>query len=189
MVITGSARTAGSAPARVLRLVSVALVVVTAGGFDLLADESPTHLASVLLIAAAVGVLRLVLRARLGRTFALVNLGLLAQPAAHVVSKFAHTGAEWFPHGAALPDDLWSVALQVAVAVLVVLVAGSEPVLQFVAASTIPILRVLVRRLVPADPPLVALAPCPAPRDPIEVLLVRCRPHRGPPTLAGTIGS
>ena len=188
MVITGSTRHAGLTPARGLRLLSVALVIVTAGGFDLLADETPTHLVSVLLIAAAVGGLRLALPARLRRTFALINLGLLAQPAAHLLSKLAHAGAEEFPHSHALPDDLWAVALQVAVAVLVVLVAGSEPVLMFVASSAAPVLRVLVGRLVPADPPLAAVAPCPAPRDPIEVVLARCRPHRGPPALAGTTG-
>lgn len=188
MVITGSARDAGQTPARGLRWASVALVIVTAGAFDLLANETPTHLASVLLIAAAVGVLRLLLPARLGRTFALINLGLLAQPAAHLLSKLAHVGAEEFPHSDGLPDDLWAIALQIAVAILVVLVAGSEPVLMFVASSAAPILRVLVGRLVPADPPLVGAAPCPAPRDPTEVVLARCRPHRGPPALAGTTG-
>ena len=172
----------------VLRLVSIALVIVTAGGFDLLANETPTHLASIVLIAAAVGVLRLALPARLGRTFTLINLGLLVQPAAHALSKLAHVGADELPHAGGLSDDLWAVALQVAVAVLVVLVAGSEPVLVFVASSVAPTLRVLVGRLVPADPPLVAAAPCPAPRDPIQVVLARCRPHRGPPAPAGAIG-
>ena len=188
MVITGSTRSGSLTPALGLRLVSIALVIATAGGFDLLANETPTHLASVVLIATAVGVLRLVLPARLGRTFSLINLGLLAQPAAHALSKLAHVGAEELPHADGLPGDLWAVALQVAVAVLVVLVAGSEPVLVFVASSAAPVLRMLVGRLVPADPPLVATAPCPAPRDPTEVVLARCRPHRGPPALAGTTG-
>ena len=188
-VVTVSARGAGaSRSAQRVRLVSVAAVVLTACGFDLLAEESPTHLAGVALVAAAVGGLRFLLRGHLAHVFTVVNLGVLVQPAAHALTEVAHAGAEQLPHTHVVPVDVWALLLQLAITLLVVLVAGSEPVLGFVVSRGLVALALLVGLAAsPRTAPSARRVRVAAGHEPTEVLFARFRPRRGPPALAGAL--
>jgi hypothetical protein len=168
-----------------LRVASVLAVVLTAGGFDLLADQSLLHVLGVALVAAAVGAVRLALRGRLQSLFVVINLAVLVQPAAHALTTLSQAGAARLHHDHVVPENLTALALQLAITLLVVVVASSEPLLVAGRHAHLQLLRIVL-----------GLAPLPAPGEPgprppahadpptHRVALVRCRPHRGPPATA-----
>jgi hypothetical protein len=169
-------------------LVTSALGVVgVAAAFDVLAGERPHHTLSLVIVAATVGLLRWAAHGRLRGLFFLVNVALVAQPVAHGMSKVTQATAGMLPHSHDIPHDLHGIALQLAVALLVVVVAGSEPIVAFVASTVLTVAAAVSRLPVPgaADP-----AEVPADTDgrriPSEgVGRTRCRPRRGPPVGAG----
>ncbi|MDL5159893.1 hypothetical protein [Actinomycetospora termitidis] len=149
---------------------SAAVVLATAVALDLVAQEPRGHVLAVALAASSVGAARLLLAHRWRGTFALLNLAVLAQPAAHAVTKLT-------PHA----HGISPVALQIAVTLLVVLVAGGEPLL--VVAATLPLVRLLLT--VPPDgPPRTVRTAPPAVGNLSGVDLARCLPRRGPPSPA-----
>lgn len=171
-----------SRPGRV-KLVSAVLVVVTALGLDVLADQDLTHVLGVGTLAGAVGLACLIFRGHLSRFSVLVNIAVLAQPAIHAVTGMAHSAAGRLPHGHAVDEDVWAVGLQVAITLLVVLVAASEPLLAFVTSTRSSSLAALLAFAVPAPsiPSVARPAPEPPPRHLYEIFVVQCRPRRGPP--------
>jgi hypothetical protein len=170
-----------------LRILSASAVLLAAGAFDLFADEPPTHLAGIAVIALAVGALRLAMRGRLAHLFTLINLGILVQPAAHALTKVRDVGAWQPPHEHVLPDTVWDVLLQATITLLVVLIAASEPVLVFVTSRGLgPLVLLVTLDPGPGHVPTTRRAPAAVVREPIEALLTRCRPRRGPPALLGT---
>lgn len=171
------------------RLLSVVVVVAVACGFDVVAEGLSLHLVGVAMLAIAVGAVRMVLRGRLQGLFALVNVAVLAQPAAHALTSVTHSVAAQLPHDHVVPEGLASLALQLAITLLVVLVAASEPLLRALTSSGRG-LRLLLRLLLGAPrPPVTTVSPLrilrvPPPREPA---LTRVRLLRGPPTaLAGS---
>jgi hypothetical protein len=162
-------------------------VVAVAAAFDLLADERPDHTLSLVLVAGAVGVLRWLLRGRLRGLFSLINFAVIAQPVAHGVGKLTRNTAGLLPHSHEVPEELSGLTVQIAVALLVAVVAGSEPIAVFVASTVLTVASTLARGRVP-ESAAPALHPA-GPEDetlPVEVDdTVRCRPHRGPPALVG----
>jgi hypothetical protein len=186
--VTARAETPCRASAHRTQFVSVGLVIVTALVLDVLAEGSLAHAIPVGVTACAVGLLRLVAGGRLPRFFALVNVAVLAQPAVHALAQVAHTAAGELPHSHVVAEEVWAVALQVAITLIVVLVAASEPVLDIVVSTRLAALRVLLAFTI-VDPPVAPAArpiPAPPPREPSEVLRARCRPRRGPPRAAAT---
>lgn len=170
-----------------MQLPSALFVVVAALGLDVLADQDLTHVLEVGALAVAVGLVRLSLRCHLPRLFVLVNVAVLAQPAIQAITGVAHSAAERLPHGHAVDDEIWAVGLQVAITLLVVLVAASEPLLDFVASTRAVSLAALLVFAVPAPPvpPVAQPAPEPPPGRPPQVATTRCRPRRGPPRPLG----
>lgn len=172
-----------------LAAASSVLVLLTASGFDLLAGETRDHVLGVAASAVAVGLMRLVLRGRMHGLFALINVALLAQPAAHALGKVADFAATQLPHEHLLPEGVPALMLQVAFTLLVVLVAGSEPILGFVSSSALLVLGVLFGLRFPAESS--AATSCAVGTVsralPLEVLFARCRPRRGPPASAGPL--
>ena len=163
-------------------------MILTALVLDVLAEGSLAHAAQVGATAAAVGLLRLAAGGRLPRFFALVNVAVLAQPAVHALTQVAHTAAGELPHSHVVAEEVWAVALQVAITLLVVLVAASEPLLDVVVSTRLASLRALLAFAVvdPPTPPARRPIPAPPPREPSEVLRALCRPRRGPPRAAAT---
>jgi hypothetical protein len=162
-------------------------VVAVAGAFDVLADERPDHTLSLVMVAAAVGVLRWLLRGRLRGLFFLVNIAVVVQPVAHGMGKLTQATAGMLPHSHEVPEELSGLAIQLAVALLVVVVAGSEPIATFVASAVITV-AAAVARLPLAE----SVGPASAPTSPDRVRvppdddgLTRCRPRRGPPRGVG----
>jgi hypothetical protein len=163
------------------------MVVAVAAAFDVLAGERPDHTLSLVLVAAAVGAVRWLLRGRLRGLFSLINLAVVAQPVAHGVGELTHTTAGLLPHSHVVPEELTSLAVQIAVAALVAVVAGSEPIAVFVASTVVTVAAALARRPVP-ETVAPTVRPAHRERDPVSVgtdAAVQCRPHRGPPALVG----
>jgi hypothetical protein len=177
----------GSWPPPALLLVSSVLVLLTAIGFDVLAEEPPVHTLAVALAAVIVGLGRVRAQTRHREVFAAVNLAVVGQPAVHALGKMTHAGAELLPHGHGLPEGLAGVALHVAVALLVVGVAASEPLGVFVVTTVSPVLAKLidVRPLPAIGPAPVAPVAFLEPRAPTHRLLfTRQACRRGPPPSA-----
>ncbi|MEJ2870951.1 hypothetical protein WCD74_24525 [Actinomycetospora sp. OC33-EN08] len=156
-----------SGPGITSRGFSAVVVLVTAVAFDVVAQEPGAHVLGVALAATSVGVARLLLPGRLRGPFALVNLAVLAQPAAHAVTKLT-------PHA----HGVSPLALQIAVTLLVVVVAGGEPLL--VVAAALPLVRWLLT-LTPDGPPRTVRTTPAAVGSLSGVDLARCLPRRGPP--------
>jgi hypothetical protein len=146
---------------------SAVLVLVVAVVIDVLARADGDHVLGVALAATTVGAARLCLPHRAWGTFALLNVAVLAQPAALAVATLG-------PAATGTP----SVALQVAVTLLVVTVAASEPLL---GAVTLPCLVRLLTTLHPDGPARSLPAAAPAVGTLVGVDLARCLPRRGPP--------
>jgi hypothetical protein len=166
-------------------MASVVAVVLVAGGFDLLADQTLLHVLGVALAAASVGAVRLALRGRLQGLFVVVNLAVLVQPAAHALTTLTQAGAARLHHEHVVPEHLTALALQLAITLLVVVVASSEPLLVAGRHAHLQLLRVVLG-LTPVPAPG---GPAPRPPEPADgpaqqVARLRCRPHRGPPALA-----
>jgi hypothetical protein len=139
------------------------------------------------MVAAAVGVLRWLLRGRLRGLFFLVNVAVVVQPVAHGMGKLTQATAEMLPHSHEVPEEFSGLALQLAVALLVVVVAGSEPIAAFV-ASTVVTVAVALARLPMAEstgPALASTSPDRVRVPPDDDGLTRCRPRRGPPWAVG----
>ncbi|GAA4872274.1 hypothetical protein GCM10023203_22450 [Actinomycetospora straminea] len=162
-------------------------VVAVAGTFDVLAGERPDHTLSLVLVALAVGVLRWCLRGRLRGVFFLVNVAVVAQPVAHGVGELIQATGGPLPHSHDVPEELSGLTVQLAVALLVTVVAGSEPIVAVVATTVITAAAVVARVpvAVPGGP---ALPPSrPDQRRPPDDgdASTRCRPRRGPPPSLG----
>lgn len=164
------------------------MVVAVAAAFDVLAVERPHRTLSLVLVAAAVGTVRWLLRGRLRGLFSLINLAVVAQPVAHGVGELTHAPTGLVPHSHVVPPkEFSSLAVQIAVATLVAVVAGSEPIAVFVASTVVAVAAALARRPFP-ETSAPAVRPAPRERDPVPVgtdAAVQCRPHRGPPALVG----
>lgn len=143
------------------------MVLVTAVAFDVLGHAAGAHVLGVALAASLVGIARLVLPHRAPGPFALLNLAVLAQPAALAVTALTPAAG-----------GTSQVALPCAVTLLVVTVAVSEPLL---AGVSLPPLVRLLTTLVPDGPghPRVPAAPVVGTLTGVD--LARCRPRRGPP--------
>jgi hypothetical protein len=167
-------------------IVSSLAVVGVAAAFDVLAGERPDHTLSLVLVAGAVGVVRWILRGRLRGLFSLINLAVVAQPVAHGVGELAQTTAGLLPHSHVVPEELSALAVQLVVAALVAVVAGSEPIAVFVASAVVAA-AALARTDIPDS-----TAPVLRPTRPESGWIpsetdtaVQCRPRRGPPALVG----
>ncbi|MDD7938319.1 hypothetical protein PHK61_07800 [Actinomycetospora lutea] len=170
------------------RVASVIAVVLVACGFDLLADESLLHVLGVALAAASVGVVRLALRGRLQGLFVVVNLAVLVQPAAHALTTLTQAGAARLHHEHVVPEHLTALALQLAITLLVVVVASSEPLLVAGRHAHLRLLRAALGLApVPAPGTPRPRPPEPAARVGRPAALLRCRPHRGPPAVAVSV--
>lgn len=163
------------------------LVIGVAAVFDILAGARPDHTLSLVLVAAAVGAVRWVLRGRLRGLFSLVNLAIVAQPVAHGVGELTQRTAGLLPHSHVVPEDLSALGIQLAVALLVAVVAGSEPIAVFVASTVLAVAAASARMRVPETTAGVVRPARPehqaAPMATEDA--VRCRPHLGPPVLTG----
>lgn len=163
--------------------VSSALVITVAGVFDVLAGHRPHHTLSLLLLAGTVGVARRLLRGRLRGFFTLVNLAVLGPP----VERGLHHLTASTAHSPVVPEHLVALSAQIVVALLVVVVAGSEPIMVFAASRvlaaapscTAPWAAATPRSAAPAEVDVAATR-----RD----VVVRCRPRRGPPVVLATVG-
>ncbi|MDD7966156.1 hypothetical protein [Actinomycetospora lemnae] len=162
---------------------SSTLVLLTAVGFDLLADEPPTHALAVGLVALIVGIGRLRLSGRFRGAFAAANLAVVGQPAVHALSKLTQAGADWLPHSHGWPESVSAIALHVAVALLVVGVAASEPACCYVASTVALVVgHVLRRPVAPATTELATTGHRDEPRAREHQLLFAKQAHRrGPP--------
>jgi hypothetical protein len=161
-------------------------VVGVAAAFDVLAGERPDHTLSLVLVAGAVGVVRWILRGRLRGLFSLINLAVVAQPVAHGVGELAQTTAGLLPHSHVVPEELSALAVQLVVAALVAVVAGSEPIAVFVASAVVAA-AALARADIP-DGTAPVLRPTRSGSDwvPSETdAAIQCRPRRGPPAQVG----
>jgi hypothetical protein len=108
--------------------VGAGVAVVAAVGLDVLADEHPTHTATLGLVALVVAALRLRLAGRYENVLAPVAGALVAQPALHATTKLGGghelVGGDGLMHVVA--SDAPAVSMQVAVsAIIVVAVAAS----------------------------------------------------------------
>lgn len=186
--MSGSAATlrARSHASAALLLTSSAIVVVAAVVFDLLAEEPPVHALAVGLVAVIVGVGRLRALGRHRGVFAAVNLVVVGQPAVHAVTKLTAFTAESMPHAYGWAESIPAVAVHIAVAMLVVAVAASEPAGRYV-VSTVVLLLAQVQRS-PAAPPapsVVVPRRATVPRARARQLLFTRQVHRrGPPVAA-----
>jgi hypothetical protein len=168
-----------------LLVTSSILVLVAAVGFDLLAHEPPTHALAVGLVAVIVGIGRLWTLGRFPGVFAAVNAAVVGQPAVHAVSKLTEVAVD-VPHSHGWSETVPAITLHVVVALLVVVVAASEPAGRYVASA---VLRLVARtRCSPVVPaPARAVSPDhrsePRARE-HELLFTRQARRRGPPTIA-----
>lgn len=166
-----------------LLLTSSALVLVAAVVFDLLAEEPPVHALLVGLVAVIVGVGRLCAVGRYQGVFAAVNLVVVGQPALHAVTKLTEGAADSLPHAHGWLDSVPTVALHIAVALLVVAMAASEPAGRYVVSAVV-LLLAQVRRSLAAPRVVVPLRP----REPgawrRQLLSTRQVHRRGPPLAA-----
>ena len=171
-----------------LALIASSLTVIAvAGGFDVLAGARPDHTLSLVLVAVAVGLMRWILRGRLRGLFTVVNLAVVAQPVAHGMAELARGMAGWLPHSHVVPEELSGLAVQVSVAMLVAVVAGSEPIAVFVASTVLAVAAAIARTQV-SDTAAPSVHPTRPDHEASPVGTddrVRCRPHRGPPALGG----
>lgn len=185
----GSTQRDGSRLSAALLAISSVLVLTTAVGFDLLADEPPTHALAVGLVALIVGLGRMRMSGRFQGAFMAANLAVVGQPAVHALGKLTQAGADWLPHSHGWPESVSATALHVAVALLVVAVAASEPACRYV-VSTVAFVLARVRRAPPTRLPAETVAPCrrdePRPRE-HQLLFARQARRRGPP--AGALAS
>lgn len=188
-VLRGAATVGERTLARTVALISSSvLVLVAAVGFDVAADERPIHTVTVALAAVIVGAGRVWMQGRLRGVFAAVNFAIIGQPAVHALTKLTYV-ADAVPHSHGWPEDFSSVALHIAVALLVVAVSASEPVCAFVAGT-------IIRSLRPATPPRPSDAPSPIRPDrhdghvaiEQQLLSSRCVRRRGPPGTAMLAG-
>ncbi len=168
-----------------LLVTSSVLVLVAAVAFDVLAEEPPTHALAVGLAALIVGVGRLRTRGRFQGVFAAVNLAVVGQPAVHAMSKLAEAGAGLLPHSHGWFDSLPSLGLHVVVALLVVVIAASEPASRYVASTVVLVLARLHRRSpAPVTPSLAPSVRRAEPRIRERQLLFTRQAHRrGPPAM------
>jgi hypothetical protein len=134
--------------------VGAGIAVAAAVAFDVLAEEHPTHTASLGIVAAVVAVLRLHLAGRHENILAPVAGALVAQPALHATTKLGGghggVGGDGLVH--VVTADGPATSLQVAVtAIVVVAVAASARFAEL-------LLRVLSRpvRLLTVGPPVAA---------------------------------
>ena len=173
----------GSRLSATVLVASSVFVLATAVSFDVLADEPPTHTLAVGLVALIVGAGRLRTLGRFRGVFAAVNLAVVGQPAVHALGKLSQAGAEWLPHSHGWPASVSSLALHVAVALIVVVVAASEPIGRFVVSSVVPALAHLLRLpVVPMPTCAVPVARHIEPRARRrQVLPTRHLHRRGPP--------
>ncbi|MEJ2863962.1 hypothetical protein [Actinomycetospora flava] len=165
-----------------VRVASVVAVVLTAGGFDLLAEQTLLHVLGVALAAAAVGAVRLALRGRLRHLFVVINLAVLVQPAAHAITTLSQAGAARLSHHHVVPEQVSALALQLAITLLVVVVASSEPLLVTGRHAHLRLLRIVLG-IAPQPAPGTPRPPAPVEGAAPSVDLLRCRPHRGPPAV------
>jgi lysylphosphatidylglycerol synthetase-like protein (DUF2156 family) len=180
----------GSTLPSVALVVSSLAVLGLAVGFDVLADEAPTHTLTVALAAAIVGLGRFWLRGRLSQVFTAMNLVVIGQPAVHALTKLTHAGADALPHSHVVPEDASAVALHVVVALLVVTIAASEPACTYVATRIVRTLVVLTRAPRPADRPS-PVRPQRWDEPPAleqQQLRGRCSSRRGPPLVLALAG-
>ena len=161
-------------------------VVLTAGAFDLLAEQTLLHVLGVALVATAVGAVRLALRGRLQRLFVVINLAVLVQPAAHALTTLSQAGAARLSHDHVVPEQVSALALQLAITLLVVMVASSEPLLVAGRHAHLRLLRVVLG-LPPVPAPGAPRPPAPVRGAAPSVDLLRCRPRRGPPAAAVSV--
>jgi len=168
-----------------LLVASSVLVLSVAVGFDLLADEPPTHALAVGLVALVVGIGRLWLRGRFQGAFAAANLAVVGQPAVHALGKVTQAGTEWLPHSHGWPQSVSTIALHVVVALLVVAVAASEPACRYVVSAVVLVLgRVLHLPEAPISTCGITTERGARPRTREHQLLFSRQVHRrGPPTL------
>jgi hypothetical protein len=166
-----------------LLVVSSVTVLLAAVGFDLLADEPPTHALAVGLVALVVGIARLRTVGRFRSVFAAVNLAVVGQPAVHAMSKLTEAVVD-VPHAHGWSESVPAIALHVVVALLVLAIATGEPASRYVASTVLSLVARTVR---------VPLAPVPAHVVPLdrrteprarerERLFTRKAHRRGPPT-------
>lgn len=162
-------------------------VVAVAAGFDVLAGARPDHTLSLVVVAVTVGVFRWAFRGRMRGLFAAINVAVVAQPVAHGMSELAAGMPIGLPHSHVVPSEVPGLAIQASVALLVAVVAGSEPIAMFVASTVLAVAAALARARVPET--AVPIVRPTRPRDDAAPTGtedgVRCRPHRGPPVLAG----
>lgn len=123
-------------------MASSLLVLAVAVAFDLAADEPPTHALTVGLVAGVVGLGRIWVNGRHRGLFVLVNLAVLGQPVLHAMEKLAHAGADMLAPGHEWPQPLTGVVVHGAVALFLVAVAASEPIVFAVAVTA---MRALLR--------------------------------------------
>lgn len=172
---------------------SSSAVVVTAVGFDVLADEPPVHTLAIALAAIVIGVGRRWLQGRLAGVLVAVNLAVLGQPAVHALTKLTHASADALPHSHVVPESLSGIALHVAVAMLVVAVAASEPACLLVSGIVLRALRHLHALLTRAPIPVGPVTPLRRRGDepPLLLQLVgvdHSVSRRGPPAAFGLAG-
>ncbi|WP_116706565.1 hypothetical protein [Actinomycetospora cinnamomea] len=168
---------------RTLALVtSSLLVLLTAVGFDLLADERPLHTATVALAAAIVGVGRVWMQGRMRGVFAAVNLAVIGQPAVHALGKLTHVG-DVVPHSHGWPQDFSGIALHVVVALLVVAISAGEPACAYLATAIVAHLVLPTRAPGAVETP--STTRCPRHDEPPglvrQLLHSRSLSRRGPP--------
>ncbi|MHA6631458.1 hypothetical protein ACU61A_38990 [Pseudonocardia sichuanensis] len=181
----------GSAPRTVglpLLAVAAAGTVAAAVAMDLLADEHPSHTASVGLVAVVVAVLRLTLADRYDGMLSAVGGALVAQPALHATSKIGSGGGGHHPAGLlhVIVSDGPTTAMQViAPALIVIAVTFSAQFLRLLVGALRRPLR-LVPTAPPAGPRAVVITVRTGPRG---AALRSCgwairAARRGPPTLS-----
>lgn len=168
-----------------LLVASSVLVLVVAVGFDILAEEPPTHALAVGLVALVVGIGRLWLRGRFQGAFVAANLAVVGQPAVHALGKVTQASTEWLPHSHGWPQSVSTIALHVVVALLVVAVAASEPACRYVVSTVVLVqARVLHLPVAPIPTCVIATRRGAAPRAREHQLLFSRQVHRrGPPRL------
>lgn len=179
----GATQRDGSRLSTALLVSSSASVLLVAVGFDLLADEPPTHALAVGLVALIVAIGRLRMSGRFQGAFAAANLAVIGQPAVHALGKVSQAGADWLPHSHGWPESVSGIALHVAVALLIVAVAAGEPACRYVASTVAPVLaRVLCLPVAPAPAAAVPSGRRDEPRAREHQLLFARQVHRrGPP--------
>ena len=161
------------------------LVLVAAFGFDLLADEPPIHALAVGLVALIVGIGRLRFLGRRQEVFVAVNVVVVAQPAVHALGKLTQASLDGLPHSHGWPGSISTIALHAAVALLVVVVAASEPACRYVVSTIVLVLgHVLRLPVVPAPTAMVSTDHRARPRVRERQLLFTRQVHRrGPPAV------